>query len=56
MTSLGYFYLFAALLGALTLGVLVGDIADNAKRGDGWRVLIILFITLSFVCKLVATL
>ena len=55
MTPLGYFYLFAALLGAFTLGVLADDIADNAKRGDGWRVLIILLITLSFVYKLVAT-
>ena len=56
MTSLGYFYLFATLLGTFALGVLVDDMADNAKRGDGWRVLIILLITLSFVIKLVATL
>lgn len=55
MTSLGYFYLFAVLLGTFTLGVLVGDMADNAKRGDGWRVLIILLITFSFVLKLVTT-
>ena len=55
MTSLGYFYLFAALLGALALGVLIGDMADNAKRGDGWRVLIVLLITLSFVYRMVTT-
>lgn len=56
MTSLGYFYLFATLLGAFTLGVLVGDMADNAKRGDCWRMLTVLLITLSFVLKLVGTL
>lgn len=55
MTGEGYFYLFSALLGTFTLGVLVDDIVENAKRGDGWRVLLILLVTLNFVRKLVTT-